>query len=106
MSAGTKDEDVDRLRDILRWCDDVEDRDVITHRKVPEVAFRDMLARGFDLTERQRSWVRGVYERVFDEPVAQNLWSSGQVPRGEALATPVPEVLKKPLPMRPPGRKT
>lgn len=55
------------------------------------------------LTDRQRGWVRGVYEKLFDEPQYDNLWSSGKVPKGNYGKTPTPEVLLK-RPLKPPGR--
>jgi hypothetical protein len=56
------------------------------------------------LTEKQRRWVKGVHERLFDEPQYENLFSSGKVALGGYGKTPTPEVLKKPLPMKPPRR--
>jgi hypothetical protein len=58
-----------------------------------------------ELTDKQRAWVHGVCEKLFDEPTYSNDWSSGKVPRGDALKTPTPEVLKRPLPLKPPGRR-
>jgi hypothetical protein len=56
-------------------------------------------------SDKQKSYVRETHEKVFDEPTYENLASSGRLTIGEALRTPVPEVLLKPLPLRPPGRK-
>jgi len=63
-------------------------------------AFEDMLEKMGDrgLTEKQRSWVKG----VLDEPEYENLVSSGKVPRGKDI--PTPAVLQN-LPKRPPTRK-
>lgn len=97
---------LDLLCEIVRWCD--AHADEVEARGVPERAFRDMLSRveesGRELTDPQRAWVRSIYERLFDTPVYDNAWSSGKVPRGASLATAVPDVLKRPLPLKPPGR--
>jgi hypothetical protein len=53
------------------------------------------------LTERQRAWVRGVHERLFDEPIYLNLHSAGKVPRG-LREVPTPEVLTR-RPLKPPS---
>lgn len=68
-------------------------------------AFEGMLSRGKALTDKQRNYLRDVFERIVGTPQYENLWSAGKVPRGESFATPVPEVLLKPLPKKPPGRK-
>jgi len=88
---------------ILAWCETHEDE--VETRQIPEGPFRDMLDKGLPLSERQVAWVKGIYEKVFDVPLYENAFSAGKVPIGEALRTPVPEVLKKPLPLRPPGRR-
>jgi hypothetical protein len=56
-------------------------------------------------SEKQGRYIRETHEKLFDEPTYENLASSGKLTKGEHLRTPVPDVLKKPLPMRPPGRK-
>jgi hypothetical protein len=91
------------LVEIFVWCDSHEEEDVVA-RQVPEAAFRDIANRGLSPSEKQVAWIKSVYEKLFDTPIYENAWSSGKVARGAALATPVPEVLKKPLPLRPPGR--
>jgi hypothetical protein len=53
------------------------------------------------LSEKQRGWLRGVYEKLFQAPVYENLVSSGKVPRGREVPTPI--VLQN-LPKKPPGR--
>lgn len=90
------------LIEILAWCDDHPD--AAEARKIPERQFRDMVAKGRSFSTDQASWVKVVYEKLFDQPTYLNLVSSGQVPRGEALATPVPKVLQAPLPLKPPTR--
>jgi hypothetical protein len=90
------------LIEILAWCDDHPE--AAEARKIPERQFRDMVAKGRPLSDVQASWVRCIHERLFDVPVYENAFSAGRVPRGEALATPIPEVLKRPLPKRPPVR--
>jgi len=57
------------------------------------------------LSDPRLKWIRDVHEKLFEEPQYENAWSAGKIPRGEKLATPVPEVLKRPLPMKPPPRK-
>ena len=88
------------LHEILAWCS--SNPDAVEARQVPERQFRDM-AKGAYFSDKQASWVKGVYEKLFDVPIYENQWSSGKVPEGKALATPLPDVLKKPLPLRPPG---
>ena len=91
---------------ILAWCDTHEDE--VEARAIPEGPFRDMLSKvseGFPLSEKQVSWVKDTYEKLFDEPAYVNAFSAGTVPLGTALRTPIPEVLKKPLPLKPPRRK-
>ena len=74
-------------------------------------AFREMLetlertrgyGQGYALSDKQRAWVRGVYETVFATPLYENLVSSGKAPRGREV-----EVLahKMPKPLKPPPRK-
>lgn len=87
---------------IVRWCD--EHPDEVDVKRVNEKAFRDMASKDRGLSASQEAWVRGVYERLFDTPVYENLFSSGKVPVG-VIKTAVPEVLRKPLPMKPPGRR-
>jgi hypothetical protein len=75
-----------------------------------EAGMRDMLdrhSRGklFRFSPKQEKWIRETYEKVFDEPQYENAFSAGKVPLGEKLRTPVPDVLKKPLPLKPPGRR-
>lgn len=71
-------------------------------------AFQNMLEwaeSGRPLSEKQVSWIDGVFVRLFpgeDEPEYTNEWSAGRVPRGREVATP--NVLRN-LPLRPPGRR-
>jgi hypothetical protein len=69
-------------------------------------AFRDMLSKlenGLpELSQRQREWVRGIFDRVFDDPQYENLFSKGNLCIGKPVETP--EVLKH-LPKFPPGRQ-
>jgi hypothetical protein len=90
------------IDEILAWCADHPDE--VEARAIPETAFRDM-SRSFSLSEKQVAWVKGIYEKLFDVPTYLNEFSAGRVPLGTKLATPVPEVLKKPLPLKPPGRR-
>ena len=96
-------EDAKLLRACLEWADEHDDEASEQWRG----AFRDMLSRGFGLSHKQAAWIKGVAEKLgIADPQYENAWSAGKVPRGEKLATPVPEVLKKPLPLKPPGRRT
>jgi hypothetical protein len=91
------------LEEILTWCADHPSE--AERRAIPERQFRDMLTRGAPLTAKQISWIQSVHEMIFETPKYENAWSAGTVPRGEALATPTPDVFKQPLPLKPPGRK-
>jgi hypothetical protein len=54
------------------------------------------------LTERQRAWVKSVYDRCV--PDYQNLISTGQAPRGKEV--PTIELLKREnLPLKPPSKR-
>ena len=70
-------------------------------------AWREVFAEWLDkyrpLSERQRACLNGVADKLELEVDYDNAWSAGKVPRGEALATPVPEVLRAPRPLKPPG---
>jgi hypothetical protein len=55
-------------------------------------------------TAKQAAYIRETHEKVFDDPIYTNDFSAGRVPLGSALKTAVPDVLKKPLPKKPPGR--
>lgn len=96
-------EDRDLLKRVLDWAraheDDLDDNQA----KWFEV-FTEWWEKYRPLSERQRAWLKGVADRLELEPEYKNDWSAGKVPRGEALATPIPEVLRRPLPMKPPGR--
>jgi hypothetical protein len=99
-------EDIRLLRACLTWADEHEDDRSESWRD----AFESMLARllghpDLFLTETQRTWVHDIHEKLFDEPTYENAWSAGKIAEGAALKTPTPEVLKKPLPMKPPARR-
>jgi hypothetical protein len=98
------DEDEQILRACLAWADD-EERELTEYEEKWRGAFEQMLERNRALTPAQKQWLRRVHEQVTGTPSYENAWSAGRVPRGEALAMPVPEVLRKPLPMKPPGRR-
>jgi hypothetical protein len=66
---------------------------------------RHMRGRLSSFSDKQKSFIRETHEKVFDEVNYENAWSAGKVPLGESLRTPVPEILQRPLPLRPPGRK-
>lgn len=66
-------------------------------------AFEDMIGRNRPLSAKQRAWVAGVYEKMFDEPQYQNLASSGRLVVGRPVALPK-VLLPENLPKKPPGR--
>lgn len=77
-----------------RWASDMKDM-------LDKYANR----RSFEFTPKQIGYIHDVYDKLFDEPQYANDFSAGRVPIGEKLRTPVPDVLKRPLPLKPPGRK-
>jgi hypothetical protein len=69
-------------------------------------AFESMMARSkggrFPLSPAQRDWVEGAYKKhELDAGEAQNLVSSGQVPRGKPTNFPFETMVR---PLKPPGR--
>lgn len=94
-------DDETMLRRCLAWVDEHEEAE----ERFNVGAFRDMLSRfeaGRRFSEAQRSWIAGVYEKLFDEPQYSNDWSAGKVPLG-FKEVPAPKVLQN-LPKKPPGR--
>lgn len=70
-------------------------------------AFESMLHRSkdgrFELSPAQRRWVEDAYRKYeLDADEAQNLVSSGQVPRGREVKFPFETM---PRPLKPPGRR-
>ncbi len=99
-------DDAKLLRACIAWASEEEkNRDLDENEEKWRAAFQDMLDRWRVLTDRQREWVKSVYERVIGDPQYLNEFSAGKIPLGTALATPVPKVLQQPLPMKPPQRK-
>ena len=103
-------EDLRMLRALVAKADELDetgsDEDEIFYQEKTRNAMRDMLDRMENakidfLTEKQRGYVRGVYERIFQTPVYENLISSGKAPRGKEV--PTPAVLLN-LPKHPPIR--
>jgi uncharacterized protein YaeQ len=93
------------LHKCLAWAREHEDEAEL--RLVPVQAFADMAlkaGRGLMLTDRQIAWIQSVHEKLDLGIHYTNDFSAGRVPLGKSLATPVPEVLLRPLPKRPPGR--
>ena len=93
------------LRECLSWAEEHEDE---AEHRMNLGAFESMrktVNADRPLSDKQIAWVQSVYEKLFDAPQYENLFSSGKVPLGEKLATPVPEVLLRPLPKKPPGRR-
>lgn len=100
------DDDAKLLRLVLDWAQ-VHDEELDDNAEKWRDAFQGMWDRWLPLTDRQRQYVKGIADRLnLADPEYVNAWSSGNVPRGKALATPVPEVLLRPLPKKPPGRKS
>jgi hypothetical protein len=95
------DADAALLKACIAWADEAGHEDAAERWRR---AFEDMLKRDRPLSDAQRKWVVGVHEHLGLGVHYTNDWSAGRVPRGEALATPVPEVLRRPLPKKPPGR--
>ena len=102
-----RDEDLKKLRALVARADDPPDQECDD----PPWAepFRRMLddlesGKWPVLTDKQRVWVNGIYDKVFDAPQYENLFSSGKVPRGTIGKTPTPTVLQN-LPKKPPGRR-
>ena len=99
-------EDAKLLRACLAWATKEEEtRDLDENEEKWKTAFSEMLERWKPLTDKQRQWVKNIHERLNLGVHYENLWSAGKVPRGESMATPVPEVLLRPLPKKPPQRK-
>lgn len=99
-------DDAKLLRACLAWAEEQEkDRDLDENEEKWRGAFQDMLDRWRVLTDRQRVYVKGVYEKVIGDPQYLNEFSAGKIPLGTSMATPVPKVLQQPLPMKPPQRK-
>jgi hypothetical protein len=94
-----KADEIDEMDDEGRYFYDFQER----HRK----SFRDILDRMengklYKLSESQRGYIRGIYERVFQSPVYENLVSEGKVPRGKEVKLLVDAM---PKPLKPPGRR-
>ena len=64
------------------------------------IDMRNRAANGVGLSPKQTAWIRGIYDRVFDEPTYENLVSAGKVPAGRPVESP--DVLKN-LPKKPPS---
>jgi hypothetical protein len=100
-----EDDDSDARADGL---DALGSHDANAFQPATRKAFRDMLSKlenGLpELSQRQREWVRGIFDRVFDDPQYENLFSSGNLCLGKPVETP--EVLRREnLPLKPPGRR-
>jgi hypothetical protein len=104
-------EDMRMLRALVAKADELDetesDTDESNYQDKTRNAMRDMLDRMENgkldfLNEKQRGYVRGVYEKVFQTPTYENLFSSGKAPRGKEV--PTPAVLLN-LPKRPPPRR-
>lgn len=81
----------------LTECDALSDKE--------REAFESMLVRSkggrVELTSAQRQWVEDAYKKYDLDVEAQNLVSSGQVPRGREVKFPFESM---PRPLKPPGR--
>lgn len=90
-------EDADTLRSAIHSAKEKDDDE-------SSDAFIDMLERGRPLTDKQRAWAERLAGISPNEPAPtyENLVSSGRVPRGAEVATPL--VLQN-LPLKPPGRR-
>jgi hypothetical protein len=101
-NAKLDEDDRDRLAKLVARRNELEEADDEKAVYIP-AAFVDMLARDRALSFKQRAWVRAVYEKTFDEPMYENLASSGTLCRGREVETPA--VLRH-LPKKPPQRRT
>jgi hypothetical protein len=100
-----RDDDIRMLDEIIAKAVELDEAD--EEHTIPTGAFMDIRAwrlrqGGPGLSDKQRVWVRGVYEKLFDTPLYENLVSSGKVSLEGYGKTPTPEVLRK-LPLKPPG---
>jgi hypothetical protein len=98
----TRADDIKLLTELLQWAEVHDEAEERFNVKAFENMLQRVSASGRELTPSQRSWVRDIHEKVFDEPRCENLFSSGKVPRGREVDTP--EVLRN-LPLKPPGRR-
>lgn len=95
-------EDQRMLSRLIQRATELEEADEETPKGLDVKAFEDMLAKNRPLTDKQRAWVNGIYDRVFDEPQYSNLASSGRLCVGRPVALLLPENLPKkpPTPRR------
>lgn len=101
--AELDEEDRERLQKLVARRNALEEADDEKCVFIPS-AFAEMLARGRPLSLKQRGWLRAVYEKTFDEPMYENLASSGKLCRGREVETPA--ILRREnLPLRPPQRR-
>lgn len=104
-------EDMNMLRRLVAEGNRREESDEEEHPNLQDHvrrAFADILSlleNGLrqSLSERQRAWVRDVYDRVFDEPLYENLASSGKLARGREVKLLVDDM---PKPKKPPQRRS
>jgi len=101
--SSPRDEDLRQLSELL---DDHADELSETEAEAFADMRADLVAYGtldgrYQLSDKQRAWLRVVHERVA-APQYENLVSSGRVPRGREVETP--DVLKN-LPKKPPPRR-
>jgi hypothetical protein len=103
----TFDEDMTMLRELVAKVDELDAMDdagplEFVFQGNARRAFREMLERGQALTDKQRTWAKSVYERVFGVPQYENLVSSGRAPRGKEVRLLVDDM---PKPKKPPPRR-
>jgi hypothetical protein len=79
------------LQELLAASDDGLEETRFNYR-----AFREMLERQRPLSEKQRTWLRGVHEKITGTPHYENMVSAGTVPRGREVASMVGALPKKP----------
>jgi hypothetical protein len=101
-----RDEDLSLLRKIIAYAEDLEEDDGRLSGETVK-AFEDMLVRLLAspfgvLSDKQRRWAAGVWERLDGAPAYENLYSRGLVPDGRPV--PTPTVLQN-LPKKPPTRR-
>lgn len=92
------------LSRLIQRATELEEEDRELPKGLDVAAFENMLSNNRPLSDKQRSWVAGVYEEVFDEPRYANLASSGRLCVGRPVYAPK-VLLPENLPKKPPARR-
>lgn len=97
-------EDQRMLSRIVQRAIELAEGDDERGQQVDLGAFENMIARNRALSDKQRAWVKDVYDRLFDDPQYENLASSGRLCRGRPVGLPK-VLLPQNLPKKPPQRR-